>query len=596
MMREPEPLRILFVMLHFGYVRNYEGVLRQLAAQGHRIHIAAELARNKMGEDATGEALVRDFPQVSMGRAAVPEDGVWSRAAHIGRLLVDALRYLEPQYRTAEALRTRAIRTVPRRFRSFIAVVSSLGRWCGRLVTLVLGGFERAVPLSAEVTAFLKAQAPDVLLVTPLVEPGSIQVDYIKSARVLGIPTALCVASWDNLTNKGSVRVAPDRVFVWNEPQAREAVELHGVPRDSVVVTGAQIFDHWFSWRPSRTREEFCAAIGFDPARPIILYLGSSFFIAPNEAEFGLRWLTALRAAADPEVSEANILIRPHPSNAAQWSGLNLELWPRTAVWPPRRVLNAGFARSKFEGLDMFAPEFKNDFYDSLHFSAAVVGVNTSAQIEAAIMGRVVCTVASADFTHSQAGTLHFHHLVDGGLLEIARDFDSHIKHLSSVMRDVDGQAARARRFVESFVRPFGADEPATPRVASAIVQLGALRRAASAPDRAGIRAARAALYPIASFLATTERRPWWVYVLRPVLFVAIQAWALPYRLAAGVKQLPRVLERGRQAADRSWRRSVVEPARRGAKWTRSRSRYAVHRFRVNVRLVGARVARILTK
>ena len=75
--------------------------------------------------------------------------------------------------------------------------------------------------------------------VTPLVEPGSIQVDYIKSAGALGIPSALCVASWDNLTNKGSVRVAPDRVFVWNEAQKREAVDMHGIAASDVVVTGA---------------------------------------------------------------------------------------------------------------------------------------------------------------------------------------------------------------------------------------------------------------------------------------------------------------------------------------------------------------------
>jgi hypothetical protein len=110
------------------------------------------------------------------------------------------------------------------------------------------------------------------------------------------------------------------------------------------------------------------------------------------------------------------------------------------------------------------------------------------------------------------------------------------------------------------------------------------------------VRAARAALYPLASFLATPERRPWWVYILRPVLFVAIQVWALPYRVVSGVRHLPRSFERGRQAVDRGWRRVVAEPVRRGTKWTRSRGRYAVHRFRVNVRLVGARVARILTK
>ena len=577
-------MKILFVMHHGGFVRNYEGVLRQLAADGHHIHIAAELGRNKMGEDSLGQALAHEFPTVTMGRAPLPEDTAWTRASRISRVLVDALRYMDPHYRYAPALHTRAERTVPRSFRPFLHLVERLGSRVARFVCVTLCALERVIPLSNDVTAFLQVQAPDVLLVTPLVEPASIQVDYIKSARALGIPSALCVASWDNLTNKGAVRVSPDRVYVWNAAQIEEAVSLHDVPRERVVMTGAQIFDHWFSWKPSRTREEFCRTLGLDPARPIVLYLGSSFFIAPNEAEFGIRWLTALRAGADEEVAGANILIRPHPSNAAPWGALDLESWPRTAVWPP-------------PGVDFFAPEFKHDFYDSLYFSAAVVGVNTSAQIEAAIVGRIICTVASPDFAHSQAGTLHFQHLVNGGLVESASDLKEHVEHLGGMLRGGGSQAERSRRFVESFVRPFGLDQPATPRVASAIVDLGSLPVRKDNPDTAVVRVARRLLYPIVWFVADMpDRRPWWVYVMRPPLFLVVQAWALPYRVRNAVVLAPRVLGPFQRGIETWTRRLVVDSWKEGAKRVRSRTRYFVHRFRVNTRVIGARVLRILTK
>jgi hypothetical protein len=324
--------------------------------------------------------------------------------------------------------------------------------------------------------------------------------------------------------------------------------------------------------------------LGFDPARPIILYLGSSFFIAPNEAEFGLRWLTALRAAPDPQVAGANILIRPHPSNAAQWSGLDLESWSRTAVWPP-------------PGADMFAPEFKHDFYDSLHFSAAVVGVNTSAQIEAAIVGRIVCTVASPDFAHSQVGTLHFHHLVNGGLLEIARDFDQHVAHLAALLRDGYAQTERARRFVEAFVRPFGLDQPATPRLASAIVDLAAHPVRRYAPNGVATRVMRRMLQPLAWYVATMpDRRPWWVYAVRPLLYLGVQAWALPYRVGNGVRRIPRLLVDYQRTLETGLRRLVFDPWKEGVKLVRNRRRYLLHRLRVNVRIVGSRVLRILTK
>jgi hypothetical protein len=41
-----------------------------------------------------------------------------------------------------------------------------------------------------------------------------------------------------NLTNRGLIRVEPDRVLVWSDIQRKEATELHSVSSERVVVTG----------------------------------------------------------------------------------------------------------------------------------------------------------------------------------------------------------------------------------------------------------------------------------------------------------------------------------------------------------------------
>ena len=75
----------------------------------------------------------------------------------------------------------------------------------------------------------------------------------------------------------------------------------------------------------------------------------------------------------------------------------------------------------------------KADYFDSIHHSAAVVGVNTTAQIESAIVGRRVYTILAPEFRDTQEGTIHFHHLVraGGGLVHVATDFADHLSQLA---------------------------------------------------------------------------------------------------------------------------------------------------------------------
>jgi DNA-binding transcriptional LysR family regulator len=164
----------------------------------------------------------------------------------------DYLRYLAPAYRNAPKLRSRAEREVPDRLlertrRGFFSTTS--GR---ALLARTLRMLSRAVPTETRIDVFLEARRPDVLALTPLIEPGAPQAEYVRSARALGIPTALCVASWDNLTNKGLIHGPVDLVTVWNDLMKEEAIALHGVQPERIVVTGAQPFDHWFEWATHR--------------------------------------------------------------------------------------------------------------------------------------------------------------------------------------------------------------------------------------------------------------------------------------------------------------------------------------------------------
>jgi hypothetical protein len=131
-----------------------------------------------------------------------------------------------------------------------------------------------------------------------------------------------------------------------------------------------------------------------------------------------------------------------------------------------------------FPDVEVVAPadEARRDFYDTLAHCTAVVGANTTAMIEANIVGKAVLSVLVADF--AQKETLHFPYLQieNGGFLQIAPTLETHLEQLGRILRDPIESADIRLRFLESFVRPAGIDHPAAPVLVEEVEKLAALR------------------------------------------------------------------------------------------------------------------------
>lgn len=452
-------MRILFSTRNFWYIRIFEPVIRELAVRGHGVHILADRGeRNELAHDwnAAMAALANEYPNITFAWAPLRIEDDWIDLRLMIRLGIDHLRFLEPDYANAPKLAERARTRTPSlvvRLADAPVLRTRPGR---RLLGMALRAAERALPIDQDVAEYIESYGADVILVTPLVTLGSEQQDVVRTARLLGTPTALCVGSWDHLSSKALIREQPDRVFVWNETQKHEAVALHHIPEDHVVVTGAQCFDRWFDRQPALGREAFCRKVGLDPSRPFILYVCSALFEgSPNEAEFAARWIAEVRATGSAALREAGILVRPHPKRAFEWDHVDLRRFENVSLWPPRAA--APMNR-----------ETQEDYFDSMYHSAVVVGLNTSAQIEAGIVGRPVHTVLLPEFFESQEGTLHFHYLLQG-LLRSARDLPAHVAQLGESLATADPGVHHNRAFVERFVRPRGLNVPATPVFADVV-------------------------------------------------------------------------------------------------------------------------------
>jgi hypothetical protein len=85
---------------------------------------------------------------------------------------------------------------------------------------------------------------------------------------------------------------------------------------------------------------------------------------------------------------------------------------------------------------------------------------------------------------------------VNGGLLHLAASVPEHLEQLGAAVAAPGGADERCRRFVEAFVRPHGADVPATPKLVDALEALAAQPAVAPARIPLTAPAARALLTP----------------------------------------------------------------------------------------------------
>jgi hypothetical protein len=511
-------LRVLFSVRNPAYVRHYESVLRTLAHRGHTVDLAKQSPKHAWPPYVV--ALATENPRIRLSTLPDLAENPWWELATRYRLARFYLRFLAPAYRNTPALLDRARRRAPR-----IAVRMAERSFNGpagrRLLAAAAALFEQATRSAAAFHRYLREQQPDVVVLTPLVVLKTTQLDLGRAATELGIRNVFAVASWDHLSSKGVLTYSPQQVFVWNETQRREAAGFHGVDPERVVVTGSQVFDDWFGRQPALSRDAFCRRVGLHADRPVILYVGSSLLEgSPSEAAFVERWVRHLRASSHPVLRDCGILVRPHPRRGREWRDASFEGLDNIVCWPPAGELPVDAAS-------------KTDYFDSLFHSAAVVGINSSAMIEAAIVGRPVHTVLVPEFQESQEGTVHFRYLLDGpdAVLRAARSLDDHARDLAESLDGRDVDPSRSGRFVRAFVRPRGIDTSATQVFVEAIEAVA--QRPAPSPSPA----------------------PLWTHLLRPFL------WPFARAAAARVRRLREDARRRKHEAILAHRRRKAAAA-----------------------------------
>jgi FkbM family methyltransferase len=477
-------MTFLIIVKQKKNVDTFQDVIAHLLADGHRVILTIQQRGDHRDERLTAQFA---SPLFELVRPPDNRGDRWRTTAPLVRSARDAAHYTRPAYQSASKLRQRAVDALMKELgadRTISGESVMLPPRAGERLRAALEDIERLIPSDSLHEEFLARHAPDVVIVTPGVHFGSVQSDFVKSAQARGIPVWMLLFSWDNLSSKGALHVAPDLLFTWNERQREEARALHDFPPEKVIPIGAPRFDEFFRLRSRVPRADFLKPLALDPSRPTLLYVCSSRFIASKELPFIRTWLGAIRRGPEP-LRSCNVIVRPHPDLVLVDGGEVAEV-----TWPEMPQAT-GWVQRPFE--DSLALVLRTTystqqaFYECIHHSAAVVGLNTSAELEAGIVGRPVLTVLSHELgADGQTNTLHFNYLLreHGGFVECSAAMSEHVAALAEALA-APPDPERIRQFISAFLRPCG-DQPVSPLLARTLVERAASSRTPASPVATG--------------------------------------------------------------------------------------------------------------
>jgi hypothetical protein len=232
----PAKLRTLFFLHGSEYLATFRSVILALLARGHEVLVA--LDHERRGRLPSAARILDELGKGQPGFRYLelpPRRDVWRIPANSVRRGLDYLRYLEPEYAGEDKLRARARERAPRVVLALLVLPPFRWPWGRHALGWVLRRVDAATPVPRWLKAFIGDQRPDAVVVSPLVDFGSGQSDYVRRASAQRIPSVLLVAGADDLRSKGAIRDVPTLTVVSSSTEADQAVRLQGLPPDRVV-------------------------------------------------------------------------------------------------------------------------------------------------------------------------------------------------------------------------------------------------------------------------------------------------------------------------------------------------------------------------
>lgn len=433
--------RVLIVMKNGGFFRYFGSTILEISKEAS-VYVGFE---DLSGADNDGSITEMQTQLPDLKTFIFPRRNILlSKFFSFLGLVQDQIRFLHPIFDEAYGLwssRT-GILKITEKLNSVLRIIPAPLRLVFvRLSQFLFRKIQLLRPVNLNTQSYLIDIDPDVIVFTGLVWPGSTQSEILFAAQSLKIPTTYYVNSWDNLSNKGDIKVIPGTILVWNDHQKREVYEIQGIKSTNVHVIGAGLFDKWFEFsKQNFDKINFLNQLGLNDCDFIILYMGSSSRICKHEDKVFENWISELKNSKRLKGKKVGVILRSHPANHFTPSIESNEEF-KIKVYPERTQWVVSSASQK-------------DLYSCIVSADAVVGLNTSAILEASIFGKPVLSWSDKLSGPGTSGTVHYKYLVELGFVINSPNLKDHIDKL--VEQIFNNSFKVSSESINHFLRPKG--------------------------------------------------------------------------------------------------------------------------------------------
>ncbi|MEI8313913.1 MAG: hypothetical protein WCG79_00535 [Verrucomicrobiota bacterium] len=163
----------------------------------------------------------------------------------------------------------------------------------------------------------------------------------LQTATNRGLVTILAFNSWKDIYSAPNFAVVPSRVVVWSQRAANDLLAMNPhVSSHRVVVIDSLHLEPFVRPGTIPDRQEFCARVGLDPARPFLCYTAAAPTAVRHEERILAFLLSATRNGRIP--ARPQVLVRLNPmDNGRRFAALAGEFviqkpaweWDGTADW-----------------------------------------------------------------------------------------------------------------------------------------------------------------------------------------------------------------------------------------------------------------------